>query len=105
MAKKQLKGIVVSNKMSKTVVISVERIEKSAKYKRRFRSQKKYKVHTGEEKLNIGDIILIEETRPISKDRKWKLIKKIAESKMVELPEVDLKEVEDISAAENSEQK
>jgi small subunit ribosomal protein S17 len=85
MAKKQLKGKIVSNKMEKTVVVSVERIEESKKYKKRFKTQKRYKAHSGEQKYNIGDVVLIEECRPISKDKTWKIIKKIAESKLVDL--------------------
>jgi small subunit ribosomal protein S17 len=81
MAKKQLKGKIVSNKMEKTVVVSVERIEQNKKYKRRFKTQKNYKADSGENKYNIGDVVLIEECRPISKDKSWKVIERLAESK------------------------
>ncbi len=84
MAKKQQKGTIVSNKMQKTVVVRVERIKESKKYKKRYRVQKKYKAHANEQNYNVGDIVLIEECRPISKDKKWKVIKKIAGSKLVD---------------------
>ena len=89
MAKKQQKGTIVSNKMQKTVVVRVERMEESKKYKKRYKVQKKYKAHAGEQNYNIGDIVLIEECRPISKDKKWKVIKKIAESKLVDMEPIE----------------
>ena len=84
MAKKQKLGTIVSNKMQKTVVVRVERMIESKKYKRRYKVQKKYKAHANEQNYNIGDIVLIEECRPISKDKKWKVIKKIADTKLVD---------------------
>jgi len=77
MPKKRLTGIVVSNKMQKTVVLRVGRIKEHPKYKRRFRVHKKYKAHYDEGEFKIGDQVLIEESRPISKDKKWRVIKKV----------------------------
>ena len=76
MPKKQLTGIIVSNKMQKTAVVKVESIKEHVKYKRRFKTHKKYKAHTDQE-CQIGDKVVIEECNPISKDKKWKVIKKI----------------------------
>jgi small subunit ribosomal protein S17 len=76
MPKKQLKGLVLSNKSEKTIVVRVERTKQHPKYRRRFKTHKNYKAHT-EEKCEIGDTVLIEECQPISKDKSWKLIKKI----------------------------
>jgi small subunit ribosomal protein S17 len=105
MAKKQLKGRVVSNKMSKTVVVSVGRMVESKKYKKRFMTQKRYKAHAENEKYSLGDSVLIEECSPFSKEKKWKVIKKLAESKLVELDEpAEIFAVEDIKE-ENIEQK
>ena len=87
MAKKQQKGIIVSNKMQKTVVVRVERIKESKKYKKRYKMQKKYKAHVNEQNYNVGDIVIIEECRPLSKDKKWQVIKKIADSQLVGLEE------------------
>ena len=69
MPKKQLKGIVVSNKMQKTVVVKVERIKEHPKYKRRYKVHKKYKVHNENNGIEIGDKVIIEECRPLSKDK------------------------------------
>lgn len=77
MPKRQLTGIVVSNKMQKTVVVKVERTKEHPKYKRRFLLHTKYKAHVENEDYQIGDKVVIEETRPISKDKTWKVIKKI----------------------------
>jgi len=77
MPKRQLQGIITSNKMANTVVVKVERVKEHPKYKRRYRIHKKYKAHFDEEEYALGDKVVIEECRPISKDKKWKVIKKI----------------------------
>lgn len=77
MSKKQLQGIVVSDSMQKTVVVAVERIKEHPKYKRRFKIHKKYKVHDEKREYHIGDRVVIEETKPMSKDKKWLVLKKI----------------------------
>jgi len=77
MAKKTLQGIVVSDKMQKTVVVQVERIKEHPKYKRRYKIHKKYKAHDQNQEYHIGDKVVIEETAPISKDKKWRVISKI----------------------------
>lgn len=77
MSKKQLIGNIVSNKMQKTVVVRVERIKEHPKYKRRFRFHKKYKAHDEKSEYKAGDKVVIEECRPLSKDKKWKAIKKV----------------------------
>lgn len=75
MAKRQLTGTIVSNKMQKTVVLRVESVKKHPKYKKTFRTHKKYKAHA-DESFQVGERVIIEECRPISKDKKWKVIKK-----------------------------
>jgi len=69
--KKTLKGTVVSDKMDKTVVVLVERIKEHPKYRKRYKISKKYKAHDPENKYHNGDKIIIQECRPISKDKKW----------------------------------
>lgn len=77
MLKKQLKGLIVSDKMMKTVVVKVEKIKKHPKYKKRYQIFKKYKAHNPENKFKIGDKVIIEECRPLSKEKRWRIIKKI----------------------------
>jgi small subunit ribosomal protein S17 len=69
--KRILKGIVVSDKMDKTIVVSVERIKQHPRYKKRYKVSKKYKAHDPENKYKIGDKVSIQESRPVSKDKKW----------------------------------
>jgi small subunit ribosomal protein S17 len=77
MAKKTLQGIVVSDKMEKTVVVKVESMKEHPKYKRRFKVHKKFKAHDEKGEFHIGDKVVIEETAPMSKDKNWKVINKI----------------------------
>lgn len=77
MPKRQLTGLIISNKMPKTVVVKVERMKEHAKYKRRYKVHKKYKAHVENGEYSVGDKVMIEECRPISKDKKWRVIKKL----------------------------
>jgi len=77
MPKRQLKGIIISDKMKKTVVVRVERVKEHPKYKRRYKIHKKYKAHDEKEEYKIGDMVVIKECRPLSKDKRWRIIKKI----------------------------
>lgn len=76
--KRQLVGKVVSDKMEKTVVVLVERFKRHKKYKKRFRISKKYKAHDKKNEFHIGDKVVIEETRPFSKEKRWRVVKKIS---------------------------
>ncbi len=70
------KGIVTSNKQERTLVVTVHTYKNHPKYKKRYRVSKKYHVHNPEnENFNIGDEVTFQETRPISKLKKW-IIKK-----------------------------
>jgi len=75
--KKRLKGVVVSDKMDKTVVVEVERIKKNPKYKRRYKVHKRFLAHDKENKCRTGDKVVIEETRPLSRRKRWRVIEKI----------------------------
>jgi small subunit ribosomal protein S17 len=74
--KKQLKGVVVSDKMQKTVVVSVNRFVKFPKYGKYVQKSKKYKAHDETNMYKTGDKVIIEETNPISKDKNFKVIGK-----------------------------
>ena len=71
--RKQREGVVVSNKMQKTIVVVVERKVQHAKYRKFVRSRKSYKVHDEENTCQIGDRVRIVETRPLSRDKRWRL--------------------------------
>jgi len=76
MPKKQLTGTIISNKMQKTIVVQVERIKEHSKYKRRYKFHKKYKAHLEDGEYQVGERVVIEECRPMSKEKRWKVIKK-----------------------------
>lgn len=71
-----LKGVVVSDKMEKTIVVSVTRFVKHPKYGKYYKVSKKYKAHDENNEHKTGDKVEIIETRPISKDKKFKVINK-----------------------------
>jgi small subunit ribosomal protein S17 len=68
------KGIVISDKMAKTVVVSVESLKTHAKYKKKYKSTKKYKAHDADGKYKVGDAIEIIPCRPMSKDKRYKVV-------------------------------
>lgn len=73
--KRRLKGKIVSNKMEKTIVVAVERVREHPLYKKKYKATSKFKVHVENAKdLVIGDIVMIEETNPISKEKRWKIV-------------------------------
>lgn len=72
--KKQYIGLVISDKMDKTIVVRVIRMAKHALYNRVLKTATKFKVHDEKEVANIGDEVKIEETRPLSKDKRFRLV-------------------------------
>jgi small subunit ribosomal protein S17 len=77
MSKRILKGKVVSVKMTNTIVVAVETIKPHPKYQKRITVTKKYKAHYTGAELKAGDRVLLEESRPISKDKHWVVKEKI----------------------------
>ena len=69
--RKVRQGIVVSDKMDKTVVVLVERLVQHTKYKKYLRQRKKYKAHDPENRCKTGDFVAIVETRPLSREKRW----------------------------------
>lgn len=73
--KRRLVGKIVSNKMDKTVVVAVERAKTHPIYKKKFKVTKKYKAHAENAKeIPLGSKVIIEETRPISKEKRWRVV-------------------------------
>ena len=79
--KKTMTGVVVSNKMDKTVVIKVERRFSHPVFKKVVKTTKKYKVHDEKNECLEGDFIRIQETRPLSKEKRWRLLGIISRDK------------------------
>jgi small subunit ribosomal protein S17 len=67
-------GTVISDKMDKTVVVKVERFVKHPVYKKIIRRSSKFKVHDEKNECSVGDKIKIIETRPLSKEKRWRLL-------------------------------
>ena len=67
-------GVVTSDRMTKTIVVRIERLMSHPKYHRVIHSAKKFKVHDERQEAHTGDEVLIAETRPISKDKRWRLV-------------------------------
>ena len=72
-AKKIRQGVVISNKMDKTVVVLVEQLIQHPVYKKYIRSRTKYKAHDPENRCRIGDQVSIVETRPLSREKRWRV--------------------------------
>lgn len=73
-SRKELTGVVTSDKMANTIVVKVESFAKNSDYKKIICRAKKFKVHDDQKKAKTGDRVKIIETRPISKDKKWRLV-------------------------------
>jgi len=71
-------GRVVSDKMDKTVVVAVESYRPHPLYKRAVRRIKKFKAHDEQNTCKIGDVVRIEETRPLSKEKRWRVLEIIS---------------------------
>lgn len=74
MPKRILQGVVVSDKMDKTIVVSVERLARHRIYKRVIRLSTKFKAHDEANEAHVGDTVLIEESRPLSATKRWRLV-------------------------------
>jgi small subunit ribosomal protein S17 len=71
--RRQVLGTIVSNKMDKTVVVQVERLVKHSLYKKYIRRSNRYMAHDGDNSCQIGDRVLITESRPLSKVKRWRV--------------------------------
>ncbi|MCR8613249.1 MAG: 30S ribosomal protein S17 [Mycoplasma sp.] len=74
-SRKTLTGVVVSTKNEKTIVVSVETYKVHPLYKKRFKSTKKYQAHDEKNEAGLGDVVLLAETKPYSKTKKFRLVK------------------------------
>ena len=80
-SKKTMTGVVVSNKMDKTIVVKVERRFAHPVFKKVVKTTKKYKVHDEKNECMEGDFIRIQETRPLSKEKRWRLMDIVSKEK------------------------
>ena len=74
MPKKIYTGKIISDKMDKTVVVAVTRLTQHPMYKKTIKKIAKFKAHDSDNKCKVGDVVSIIESRPLSKDKRWKII-------------------------------
>jgi small subunit ribosomal protein S17 len=74
---RELKGVIVSTKMQKTVVVGVNTSKAHKLYKKRYTTSKRYKAHDENNDYNMGDKVLIRQSRPLSKEKRWTVVRKI----------------------------
>ena len=102
--RQQKVGRVVSNKMDKTIVVVVETLKKHRIYKRTYKQTKRLQAHDEENICQIGDIVRIEESRPLSKMKRWRLIEVVKPSSGIVPVEEVLAEVDpDLLSAKSDE--
>ncbi|MGE7828620.1 30S ribosomal protein S17 [Paenibacillus sp. NPDC093718] len=82
-ARKVQIGKVVSDKMDKTIVVAVETYKKHDLYHKRIRYTKKFKAHDENNQAQIGDTVKIMETRPLSKDKRWRLVEVVEKAVII----------------------
>ncbi|MBN2106892.1 MAG: 30S ribosomal protein S17 [Deltaproteobacteria bacterium] len=73
-SRKRRTGVVVSNKMDKTVVILTDRTTRHPLYRKYLKKHVKFKAHDEGNACQIGDMVLVEETRPLSRDKRWRVV-------------------------------
>ena len=78
MPKRILQGVVVSDKNDKTIVVKVERRLRHPVLKKTVRLSKKYHAHDEKNEAKTGDVVRIQESRPLSKQKRWELVEKVA---------------------------
>ena len=102
--RQQKVGRVVSNKMNKTIVVAVETLKRHRIYKRTYRQTKRFHVHDEENVCQMGDIVRIEESRPLSKLKHWRLVEILKPSSGIVPVEVVLAEADpDLSSRRSDE--
>ena len=74
MPKRRLQGTVVSNKMDSTAVVRVERMKAHPLYRKVIRLHKRYMAHDADNAAQIGDVVVIEECRPMSRHKRWSIV-------------------------------
>ena len=83
--RRSVTGRVVSDKMDKTIVVSVERLRRHPIYKRVVRLSSKFKAHDQENSARVGDTVRIEESRPLSREKRWSVVEIVARGSHEEL--------------------
>lgn len=83
-SRKTMLGTVTSDKMEKTITVNVETVKQHPLYRKIIKTSKKYKAHDENNEAKIGDVVKIMETRPLSKDKRWKLTEIVQKAKTLQ---------------------
>ena len=78
-------GLIISNKMDKTVVVTVETFRHHPIYKKTVRKMTKYKAHDEKNECGLGDIVRLVETRPLSKEKRWRVAEIVTKAEVIEV--------------------
>ncbi len=70
-------GTIVSDKMTKTAVVLVERLQRHPKYHKQYRVRRKFKAHNPDNQFHTGDLVEIAETRPLSREKRFRIVRKV----------------------------
>ena len=102
--RQQKVGRVASDKMQKTIVVAVESLKRHPIYKRTYKQTHRFKAHDEQNSARIGDLVRIEETRPLSKEKRWRLVEIINRAaQTVPVAEVEAALAEEEAAPEEAE--
>ena len=71
---RKLQGVIVSDKMNRTVVVRVDRLARHPKYQKYVRTSRRFKADTGGSEYHVGDDVVIQEARPLSREKKWRIV-------------------------------
>jgi small subunit ribosomal protein S17 len=80
--RKLVEGVVTSDKMEKTIAVTITRLEKHPKYKKYVRRRSRFYAHDEKREAKVGDRVLIQETRPLSKLKRWRLVKVVEKAQV-----------------------
>ena len=83
--RKTLVGVVVSNKMDKTAVVAVERRHPHPLYRKIIQTTKRYKAHDPNNAASLGDVVRLEETRPLSKEKRWRIVETLTHGNVADI--------------------
>ncbi|OVE80692.1 30S ribosomal protein S17 [bacterium K02(2017)] len=81
--KKEIDAVVLKNKMDKTVVVETKRLVKHSLFKKFYTTKKKYKAHDEKNECQVGDKVVIRESKPLSKEKRWAVVKIVQKSAAV----------------------
>jgi len=95
--KRRARGVVTSDKMQKTIAVTVERLQQHPRYGKYVRHRSTHKAHDARQEAKLGDLVEIEETRPLSKTKSWRLVRVLRRATELErVPEPELAPQEEL---------